>query len=264
MKMDALLDVDWAAHWRGLVDARTDQIGQVPTDHDWWAPRARRFVFSMQTQQDWFLDWLEPWLDPHRTLIDVGAGAGRHTTPLARRLDWATAVEPSQAMRDYIPHADNVTVIGSSWEDAQPTPADLVICVHVLYPVRDIVPFIEKLERSARQRVFVVMRDELNLHPGEVIAGPDRARDPRLRDCLMVLRQIGVAPDMAMTTYPVSQRFESFEQALAECRLHVGRMWDEEEGRAWLEANLRPDEDGSLVYRGRDMTAGVLHWKPRT
>src|SRR5436190_24107405 len=102
-------------------------------------------------------------------------------------------------MRDHIPPAANMTVIGSGWLDAEPAPADLVICVHVLYPIADVVPFLEKLERSARERVFVVMRDSPHPHPAEALAGPDRAREPRLRDCLLLLRQLGVAPDVAMS-----------------------------------------------------------------
>jgi SAM-dependent methyltransferase len=261
--MDSLLDVDWAAHWRSLVEAREAQIGRAGTD-DWWDRRARRFAFSMRGQPDWFLAFLEPWLRPDRTLIDVGAGTGRHAGPLAERLDWVTAVEPSQAMRERIPAAGNMTVIASGWQDAEPAAADLVICVHVLYPVADVVPFLEKLERLARERVFVVLRDSPHRHPGEDIAGPGRAREPWLRDCLLLLRQLGVAPDLALTTYPTFHRFESLEQAVEECRTHVGRAWDEQRGRAWLEAHLRPDEDGSLRYEGGDVTSGVLHWKPRS
>ncbi len=259
--MDPLLDVDWAAHWRTLVEAREAQIGRSAED-DWWGRRARRFAYSMRGQPDWFLAFLEPWLRPDRTLIDVGAGTGRHAGPLTERVDWVTAVEPSQAMRERIPAAENMTVIASEWLDAEPAAADLVICVHVLYPVADVVPFIEKLERSARERVFVVLRDSPHRHPGEDMAGPDRAREPRLRDCLLLLRQMGIAPDLAMTTYGTFHRFESLEQAVEECRTHVGQRWDAERGPAWLEANLRPDEDGSLVYKGGDITSGVLHWTP--
>jgi SAM-dependent methyltransferase len=262
--MDALLDVDWAERWRALVEAREAQIGGGGED-DWWGGgRARRYAFSMGRQPDWFLDFLEPWLRPGATLVDVGAGTGRHAGPLAERLDWVTAVEPSQAMREHVPATANLTVIASDWQDADVAPADLVICVHVLYPIADVVPFLEKLERSARERIFVVLRDSPHGHPGDVLAGPHRAREPRLRDCLLLLRQMGIAPDAAMTTYPTFHRFESFEQALEECRTHVGQEWNEGQARAWLEANLRPDQDGTLICDGGQVTAGVLHWKPQT
>ncbi len=260
--MDGTLDVDWAAHWRSLVEAREAQIGPAGND-DWWGGcRARRFAFSMRGQPDWFLGFLEPWLRPTGTLIDVGAGTGRHAAPLAERLDWVTAVEPSHAMRERIPPAENMTVIGSTWMDAEPAPADLVTCAHVLYPIADVVPFIRKLERAARERVFVVLRDAPHRHPGEVLPGPGRAREPWLRDCFMLLRQLGVAPDVTLVRYPTFHRYESLDQAVEECRTHVGLAWDEEQGRAWLDERLQPEEDGSLRYEGGDMISGVLHWKP--
>ena len=75
---------------------------------------------------------------------------------------------------------------------------------------------------------------------------------------------MGVAPDVAMASYPTFHRFESLEQAVEECRTHVGQGWDDQRARAWLEANLRPDQDGTLVCDGGQVTAGVLHWRPRT
>lgn len=261
--MDAVLDVDWAAHWRALVETREAQTGPSHTD-DWWAPRAQHFARQVRaTADDPVLTFLEPWLRPTATLLDVGAGAGRHTNPLASRLDWITAVEPSQAMRAHIEPADNVTVIGSTWEDADPAPADLVICIHVLYPVADPVPFIEKLERFARERVFIWMRDSQHSLPAEVMARPERGREPWLRDCLMLLRQLGVAPEMWLGGGPVSVRYESMEEAVEQSRSHLGLGWDEARGRAWLEANLRTEADGSVVYEAGGATGGVLHWKPR-
>ena len=263
--MDAVLDIDWAAHWQALVEAREARIGRSRTG-DWWAPRAARFARQAQARPDWFTAFLEPWLRPAATLIDVGAGTGRHAGPLAGRLDWVTAVEPSQAMREHLPTAENLTVIASTWEDADPAPADLVICVHVLYPVREPVPFIEKLERAARERVFVVMRDGPHTHPGEALARSiaGRPRQPWLRDCLLLLRQLGVRPELAMTTYASTHRYDSLDVAVEQCRLDAGPEWDEERGREWLETHLRPDEDGTVVYEAAEVAAGVLHWKPRS
>lgn len=260
--VDAVLDTDWAAHWRMLVDRREVQTG--PRQDDFWNRRAHRFALSMRGQADPFLDFLEPWLSPSRTLIDVGAGTGRHVHPLARRLDWVTAVEPSQAMRDLIPPADNVTVIASGWLDADPAPADLVTCVNVLYPIADAVPFLRKLEQSARERVFVVLRDSPSHHPAEQLAGPGRMREPRLRDAFLLLRQLDVAPDVHLYRVPAFFRFESLEAAVEDCRLRLGPLWEETAGRAFLDGRLRPADDGTVVFDAGELTSGVLHWTPRS
>lgn len=261
--VDPLLDTDWVAHWRSLVAARTAQSGsRVGGFEGQWA---RRYAFSMEGQPDPFLGFLEPWLAPHKTLLDVGAGTGRHAYPLSRRLDWVTAVEPSESMRALIPPADNMTVVASTWEEAEPAPADLVICVHVLYSVADIVPFLRKLEASARERVFVVLRDEPRAHPWDALVGSRRVREPLLRDCYLVLRQMGVAPDLSVLRYPVFYRFESLEAAAEEFRARLGALWEERGGRTWLEENLREEgPGGGLRYEAGERTSGVLHWSPRS
>jgi len=262
--VDPLLGVDWAASWRELVERRRTEVGERDAAEDPWGSRAARFVARPASRPDALLRLLEPWLGPRRTLIDVGAGTGRHAVPLAERLDWVTAVEPSQGMRDRIPDVDNMTVIGSAWMDADPAPADLVICVHVLYDVADPIPFIEKLEGSAREQVFIMLRDTGHPHPAELYAASRLGREPSLRDCFLLLRQLGVAANVTTLTYPASHRFGSVDEAAEECRWVLGRLWDEEQGRAWLEENLHRDEDGTFVHPGAEVTAGVLHWKPRS
>jgi len=250
--------------WRRLVESREAAIGGLRQD-DFWERRARRFAFSMRGQADPFLGFLEPWLRPTATLIDVGAGTGRHAVPLAARLDWVTAVEPSQAMRSLIPETANLTIVAASWLDADVAQADLVISAHVLYPIAEPAPSLAKLEAAARERVFVLLREGENAHPAELLrremAGPP-AREPRFAELLAVLSEMGIEPEVARFGYPVFYRFESLEAALEDCRLRIGEAWDEPAGRRWLKGNLRPDADGSLVHDGGEMTAGVAHWRP--
>ena len=210
---------------------------------------------------------LEPYLAPAKTLIDVGAGTGRHITPLADRLEWLTAVEPSDGMRSHIPTRDNVTIIASAWEDAEVAPADLVICSHVLYGVAEPVPFLDKLQRAARERVFVMMRETDLPHPAAQIrtrlmgkAGP---RLPRFSDLFMLLLQMGIAADVDFIRYPIVTRYASMEEALTDCRALFGDGWDEEKAREVLDGLLTRDGD-ELVFDGGIALSGVAHWKPLT
>src|SRR5437016_9599437 len=143
-------EIDWAQRWQEIVADRAS-LAAGHTDPHYWDRRAKSFARATAARADEFIQVIEPYVSPRKTLIDAGAGAGRHAVPLADRLEWVTAVEPSEGMRAEIPHRDNLTVVASGWEEAEVAPADFVVCAHVLYFIPDPVPFVEKLTRSARE-----------------------------------------------------------------------------------------------------------------
>ncbi len=258
-------EVDWAERWRQLVEERST-LASSHADRGYWDRRASSYARSTHSRSDEFLDFLEPFLAPGKTLIDAGAGTGRHATPLASRVEWVTAVEPSDGMRSRLETKDNMTVVASTWEDADVAQADLVICCHVLYGVADPVRFIQKLDATGRERVFVMMRESELPHAAGLVrkrlhgeAGP---RMPRFSDLFMLLIQMGIAPDVAFLRYPIVTRYADFDEALADCRALAGDPWDEKVAREVLAGALEV-EDGELVFRGGTVTSGVAHWKPR-
>ena len=266
MALDPLHETDWAEHWKQLVAARHGQSWQFH-DPAFWDKRARTFAAATSGRRDGLLEVLEPWLQPHRTLTDVGAGAGRYAAPLADRLDWVTAVEPSQGMRDLIPEKDNMTVIATDWEHAEPAPADLVICCHVLYGVMDAPAFIAKLEAAATERVFVELRyGQLQTATDpiwELMTGTPRARQPEFADLWNLLLRMGIEADVTALEY---EGFESWRDVAAfeeEYRPALADQWDEAKAEAWLAENASRDSDGKLVYRRGRRSAGVAHWRPR-
>jgi SAM-dependent methyltransferase len=257
--------MDWVESWKQIVHDRATLAG-THADPGYWDRRSATFARSTRMRVDEFLKVLEPYVSSSKTLIDVGAGAGRHAAPLAEKLEWVTAVEPSEGMRSRIAPKDNMTVVASTWEDAEVAPADLVICCHVLYGIADPEPFIRKLDRNARERVFVMLRESDLPHPAAAIrrrlhgdAGP---RFPRFSDLFMLLMQIGIAPDVTFLRYPILNRYASLEEALVDARALVGDGWDEAIGRPMLEEMLTPDGD-ELVFDGGSVLSGVAHWRPR-
>jgi hypothetical protein len=259
------LVVDWEESWKNIVKERASLAGPH-ADSGYWDRRAASFARSTQSRADEFLRVVDPYLSPRKTLIDAGAGAGRHAVPLSERLEWVTAVEPSEGMRAKIPPRDNMTVIASTWEDAEVAPADLVICCHVLYGVADPAPFITKLDRSARERVFVMLRESDLPHPAAAIRarllGDAWPRLPRFSDLFMLLIQMGIAPDVSFLSYPILTRYSDLDEALIDARSMVGEGWDEAVGRPMLEELLTRDGD-ELVFDGGMVLSGVAHWRPR-
>lgn len=257
--------MDWVERWRQLVVDRENASAHGHSDPHYWDHRAPAFARSTSSRADQFLAVVEPYVSPRKTLIDVGAGAGRHATPLAERLEWVTAIEPSEGMRSHIPPRANMTVIASTWEDAEVAPADLVICNHVMYGVADPVPFLDKLQKSARDRVFVMIRESDLPHPAAAVRkrllGDSGPRLPRFSELFMLLIQMGVRPDVAFIRYPIVTRYADMEEAVADCRALFGEGWEEAAARAELERVLRPDGD-YLVFDGGTVVSGVAHWKP--
>jgi SAM-dependent methyltransferase len=257
-------DIDWEESWRRLVQERSAAAGAF-SDPSYWDRRARSYARGTRARVDDFLEVVAPFTSARRTLIDVGAGTGRHALPLAERLEWVTAVEPSEGMRAQIPARDNMTVIASAWEDAEVAPADLVICAHVLYGVEEPAPFIAKLTRSARERVFIMLRAGQLPHPAtlirEKLQGGPGPRMPQFNDLFMLLMQMGIAPDVNFVRYPVTQRYADLDEALADCRPLMGAQWDEAQVRAMLEELLTRDGE-ELVFDGGLTLSGIAHWHP--
>ena len=257
--------MDWEANWKQLVHERATRAG-THADPGYWDRRAPTFARSTKARIDQVLAVIDPYVSPRMTLIDAGAGTGRHAVPLSERLEWVTAVEPSEGMRAQIPARDNMTIIASTLEDAEVAPADLVICSHVLYGVDDPVGFITKLDRSARERVFVVLRESDLPHPSAAIRkrllGAPGPRMPRFSELFMLLIQMGIAPDVDFLRYQSVTRYADLDEALTDSRAMVGDAWEEATGRGMLEELLTPDGE-ELVFHGEMVVAGVAHWQPQ-
>jgi SAM-dependent methyltransferase len=258
-------EIDWAERWHAIVTQRSGSAGHA--DPGYWDRRAPSYARITRDRRDDFLHVVEPYLSPRKTLIDAGAGAGRHAVALAERLEWVTAVEPSEGMRAQIPPRDNMTVVASTWQDAEVAKADLVICCHVLYGIDDPVPFISKLQASARERVFIMLREGPIPHPAtllrERLAGRPGLPVPQFGDLFMLLMQMEIAPDVAFVRYPVVNRYTDMEEAINDCRLLVGSDWDETRARTLLEEMLTRQGD-ELVFDSGIALSGIAHWQPAT
>ena len=163
---------------------------------------------------------------------------------------------------------NNITIVQTTWEDAPgDLTADIVICSHVLYGVADPEPFLDKLQKAARDRVFVMIRESDLPHPAAElrrrILGSTGPRLPRFSELFMLLVQMGIAPDVAFLRYPITTRYADMHEALTDCRALFGEGWDEDAGRAVLEQILQRDGD-ELVFDGGIALSGVAHWTPQS
>jgi len=139
---------------------------------------------------------------PGGSVLDVGAGGGAASLPLAPPAAVLIAVDESRAMLDVFEEGAERcgvrhTEIVGRWPDiASETPeADVVVCHHVLYNVGDLAPFLAALTSHAKRRVVVELT---NHHPQSdlsplwrAIHGIDRPTGPTASDAAEVAVTLG-------------------------------------------------------------------------
>jgi SAM-dependent methyltransferase len=271
---------NWPAIWRSMYDAERAQ-GEALTDPafprsaDAWAGRAVRFAAATQRvpQPDGFMRRILPLLNPADTVIDVGAGTGRYVPILARTVANVVAIEPSAAMRrqlDELIAAEgltNVEVRAGFWPLDEPIASDVVLAAHVLYGVREIVPFLEALDRAARR--LCVLGLGLR-HPGAALApfweyvhGEARLPLPAALEALCCLHQMGLPATLELAPTDPSFRFATPEDALEEIRHRLRLTADLERDahiRAAIAVFLQPTPNGQLAPVNQPQHTGVIHW----
>src|SRR3990170_5697412 len=80
---------------------------------------------------------MEPILKECKSALDIGAGAGALTIPLAKRLKKVTAVEPAPAMVKVLKEESemhglkNINIITLPWEESNVGEHDIIICANL-------------------------------------------------------------------------------------------------------------------------------------
>lgn len=183
---------------RGLPPAGDLFAGLAP-DHPLMASDPRRELEPA-------LAAIAAMIGPDDVVLDVGGGAGRNGLPLALRCREVVNVEPSGGMRrGWEANAarggvTNVRFVQESWPATTPLDGDVVLVNHVTYLTRDIVPFIEALQRAARRRVIITVNHppppSWNRRLFALVHGEEEEVVPGHVELINVLWEMGILPDV--------------------------------------------------------------------
>jgi SAM-dependent methyltransferase len=221
------------------------------------------------------------WLPPGGTVLDVGAGGGAASLPLAgggsgglkseAGAQVLVAVDESAGMLEAFRTAASQaqvaaeTVLGHWPEVADRVgAADVVVCYDVLYNVQDLEPFARALTAHARHRVVAQLGER---HP-LVEEAPlwrtfhhlDRPDGPTADDAEAALRALGLLVERQDWTAGPRASFATFEDLVAFLRRRLCLPREREaELAAVLAAELVEDEHGVRLRRG-PRHAVTLSW----
>lgn len=200
------MNTDPAAYWShalaqwGIPEYILDQAPQSPWIHPVQSFRPTGDLYVDTPSRRRALDALGQSDRP--SVLDIGCGGGRAAFGLTPPAAHVIGVDHQQAMLDVFAdeaHQRGVaceTVLGD-WPDVvgRTPDADVVTCHHVLFNVRDLVPFVQALGSRARRRVVIELpqRHPLSwLSPfWEHFWDLQRPDSPTCDDALAVVRSAG-------------------------------------------------------------------------
>jgi len=182
-----------------------DLFAGLPADHPLLKADPRRPL-------DPNLEIIASYIAPDDVIIDVGGGAGRVSLPLALRCREVVNVDPSLAMgagfTANISQAGitNARVITSDWLTVAPPVGTVALVNHVTYLTREIVPFVEKLERAGTRRVIITVNSppppSWNRVLYHLVHGETEEVVPGHVELVNVLWELGILPDIRVLTFP--------------------------------------------------------------
>ena len=268
--------------WRELHDARARQMDAAfvqlgRTSADFWDRRARNYHRSTKetVAHDPFFLKLRQEVTPHTSVLDVGAGTGRFTLALASLVHHITAVEPNNAMLNYLRQDaaaegfTNISYIPTTWQDVpNDLHADIVLCSHVLYPLRDVDTFIAKLRVATLRACYIYMRashfDASTSHLWQHFHGDARCPAPGYIHALDVLFDMGIYANVEVVKMPGVLRYSSLDVAVGEM-LEQLILPDDERTRAELRELLATwliERNGVLVPPVDEQTCAIIQVLP--
>jgi SAM-dependent methyltransferase len=264
---------DYLEFWRELVKHSGSNFPHAFNRRD----KAEAYETSTrrknQGRRDTLLDTVINEIKPNDTVLDIGAGTGRWTIPLAKVAFRITAVDPSEAMLEILKRnsvesgvTEKIDIINTNWEQAEVESCDFVICFHAMYMSFDFAGFIHKMEAHAKRRCYLGLRhfpidgiiQELSLK----ING-SKHDSPNFIIGYNALCQMGIYPNVTIENFRHHWIDDSFEAAFNRAKRHL--LLEDNPGHDTLiKQTLKyrlEEKDG--VYRWPDsMTTALVWWDP--
>ena len=212
-------------------------------------------------------------LGEKRTVLDIGAGIGRYTAPLASAGCSVTAIEPSSEMISHLKEtlaryeiSEAVNIVQTSWPNDSFKSVEVALASFVIQFSDDWVAFARAMENSATNRcILAVHVDPIMLFMEKLwpIFHPEKPSPhmPGFTEIYPVLLRAGIIANVKVFEEQHGPRWKNSEEALPIISERLGIVGNTEAMKR-LEDIL--DDPRFGVFTTRAHRVAIISWAPST
>lgn len=207
------------------------------------------------------------------SLLDVGAGTGSLSLPLAKILKKVTCLEPSPSMAKILENKarrqslDNIKIVNSSWEKAKISPHDAILVASVPGVLKDVKGFLAEAAPLVKKSFFLISGvgreghkfffDEL--YP--LLSHKEFKKGGDYLDLYVALHSLGICADVEIFPYRFDQKFTGLNEAVDFWKEHLNIKADQHDAvlKDFLAKRLTATKRG-YVHKIRKRSA-LITWR---
>ncbi len=209
-----------------------------------------------------------------KTFLDVGAGCGSLSVPLAKAGKKVTALDPAVAMLDILKEdiekeglGKRITPILSEWDAALVKQHDVVLCANVPELLKKPGGFLKEADATAKKAVFIIVNADpkadkfyyRELYP--LLFNREFVKEGDYLTTYAALHDLGIYANIEMIEYDFDQPFDSIEEAIEFWKEYLGIVTEEHDAalKGFLSKKL-VRKKGVLLARFHKRSA-VIWWR---
>ena len=272
--MKTIEDFEWAEMWNNAIEgSRWGQRAGMP---EFWDERVDWFEELVQQSDRAGMIMSRIEKESNYTVLDIGAGPGTTTIPLAKNVKGVTVVEPSSGMLARLKenaskeNLANITYLPKKWEDVEigkdieAGGHDVVIASHSLV-IKDIKDALVKINDAVKRSVYIFIvagrrnekegsslwslfnREKQGLHPDYIYL-------------YNILYQLGIYANVEIIDANHNMQFPDLDTAVQHYKKWMDVSGaDEEKLRLYLSENLVKENDA--FWLRHKLRTAMISWR---
>jgi SAM-dependent methyltransferase len=260
--------VNWAELWQSmLLQTHREKL----CDKNYWDNQANEYNQKIAKMDDITKKQLQQiTLPPNANVLDVGAGTGRITIPIAKQAQRVTALEPSKNMLDILRAnaqkecIDNIVYVNGSFDDvgvAQLGCFDVVIASFSLF-MADLEGALLKIDVASSKAVYLFSSASLWMDADlqEIVYGHPIKIGLDYLYVYNILHDLGILANIDVWSYTSTQNFNNLDEALLHYMTSYSISQEKEDAVKKYLKSLLTEENGKL-WLNQNRKAATIWWK---